>query len=171
MNLFLVFPVANRLKYLNKLPKKSSIPTMKPCPSLEVFKKNILSLDVTEAALNRLTNQSKREFDGADLSVLDSFQIKRPLYHKGTNSFSIIEEEPCSALSNPQDKIISKADRYNWLFLCLKEASSREYSAVTQIKNIVGKNGRSFHLFGMLTGSVVLTPSNGRRKDSSRRQG
>ena len=117
-----------------------------------------ISREVAQEAVERLSNQSKREFDGADLAVLDSFQITRPVYHKATDAFFIEDEirAPSSALSTPKDKILSKADRYNWLLTSIKTTDGKLFESITQIKNICGKNGHTFTLFGMLTGMFEL---------------
>ena len=48
-----------------------------------------ISRAMAEDALLRISNQSKREFDGADLTVLDIFKINAPLFHTATNTFLI----------------------------------------------------------------------------------
>lgn len=119
-----------------------------------------ISRDIAQEAISRLANQSRREFDGADLSVLDTFHIQRPVYQKATDTFVIKDDEPherSSALANPHDKFLSKADRYNWILSSLKTANNKQYSAITQIKNIIGRSGQSFSLFGMLTGLINLS--------------
>jgi hypothetical protein len=136
---------------------------------------NTLSIGRQQAedALCRLSNQSKREFDGADLTVLDLYQIKRPLFAKATNTFSISEEAPESAISTADDKVLSKTDRYDWLYSSIKGADGKLFDSITQIKNIIGKNGQNFTLFGMLTGtrSIISYLSDGRRQSPSGRQG